>query len=152
MLYTRGRIQRRLMLLDRRKELRRVSFIKKKATGLDGFILFGSERAAAAVAAVAHWLIVGRDLNKNKWIKALFFFHFSARHGAPHSAIVCWPIRAGRREREEICTTIAEEEEELLYSGGLYSDDDGDARFYSFVRPSAQPTANQPQSAAVDWR
>lgn len=43
------------MLLDRRKELRRVSFIKKKATGLDGFILFGSERAAAAaVAAVAH--------------------------------------------------------------------------------------------------
>jgi hypothetical protein len=51
--------------------------------------------------------------------KLFLFFHFSARHGAPHSAIVCWPIRAGRREREEIiCTTIAEEEEELLYSGG----------------------------------
>lgn len=77
------------------------SLFLKKATGLDGFILFGSERAAA-VAAVAHWLIVGResreDLNKNKW-KALFIFSFfrAARRTAFRHCVLAHSSREERK-------------------------------------------------------
>jgi hypothetical protein len=86
--------------------------------------------------------------------KLFLFFHFSARHGAPHSAIVCWPIRAGRREREEIiCTTIAVEEEEL-YSGGRATMMMTMATRGSIPscghQPSQQPTSHKAQQSIDD--